>query len=164
MRQPLAALAALICLISACHDRSERVVHAVLPAARGLKQGALVRYRGIEVGQVNAVRIVDSGVQVALVIERADAPLRTADQVRVATGGSFGDNEVEIVPGSVKTPKLAPNGWLAAYPIDTLASIREAVAAEYVRQAFAQFTTRDSVSPAAKHADSLRPSAARPRR
>src|SRR3569832_70596 len=136
MRNPLATLAVASCLLSACRDRNERVVHAVVPAARGLKEGALVRFRGIEVGRVNAVRIVDSGVQLDLAIERADAPLRTADRVRLAPSGLFGDNEVELVPGSVKAPKLAPNGWLAAVPLDTLAAIREAVAAEYVRQAF----------------------------
>jgi hypothetical protein len=123
-----------------------------------------VRYRGIEVGQVNAVRIVDTGVQLDLDIKRADAPLRTADQIRLASNGLFGDNEVEIVPGSVKAPKLTPDGWLTGFPPDTLAAIREAVAAEYVRQAFDQLTTRDSASPAAKHADSFHPSAARPRR
>src|SRR3954452_9784412 len=112
MRKPLTILAVASCLLSACRDRNARVVHAVLPAARGLREGALVRYRGIEVGQVNAVRIVDTGVQLDLDIKRADAPLRTADQIRLASNGLFGDNEVEIVPGSVKAPKLTPDGWL----------------------------------------------------
>jgi hypothetical protein len=77
--------------------------------------------------------------------------------------GLFGDNEVELVPGSVKPPNLVPNGWLASFPPDTLAAIREAMAAEYVRQAFSQVTTRDSGSSAAKHVDSLHSPAARPR-
>jgi len=134
----LAALALLTCLLTAC-DRDGRVVHAVLPTAQDVKEGATVRYRGIAVGQVNAVRIVDSGVQLDLSIYRADAPLRTADRVRVVREGIMGDQAVDVVPGPLSAPKLGSSGWLAAVPPDSLAAIREALSKAYAKEALDRF-------------------------
>jgi ABC-type transporter Mla subunit MlaD len=155
----LAALALTACLVSACGDRGGRVVHAVLPAARDLREGAPVRYRGIEVGRVTTVRIVDTGVQLDLAIQRADAPLRTSDQVRVAQVGMFGEREVEIVPGALSAPKLASNGWLAATPPDTLAAFRDAVIGAVVKNAFDRLGVFDSASRSQPRATSAHPPA-----
>jgi phospholipid/cholesterol/gamma-HCH transport system substrate-binding protein len=159
----LATFVALASLLAACGHRDERVVHALLPAARSLREGVPVRYRGIEVGRLTTMRIVDSGVRLDLDIQRADAPLRTADQVRIAPVGIFGDAEVEIVPGPVSAPKLASNGWLAASPPDTLAAIRDAVIAAMVKNSFDRLGVfRDSASLSQKRADSVHPPPTRP--
>jgi ABC-type transporter Mla subunit MlaD len=60
MRFVLVAL--LACVLSAGGER-DRVAHVVLPAVRDVRDGTPVRYRGIVVGTVKAVRIVDSGVR-----------------------------------------------------------------------------------------------------
>lgn len=159
----------MTCLLTACgdrgglfeHARNGRAVHAILPAAPDLREGATVRYRGIEVGRVTAVRIVDTGVQLDLAIQRADAPLRTADQVRAVPTGIFGDRQVEIVPGPVSAPKLAPDGWLVASPPDTLAAIRDAVIGAVVQSAFDRLATRDSASGTRQRANSVHPPASR---
>jgi len=148
------------CVLSGCGDR-DRVVHAILPAARGLSEGALVRYRGIVVGSVKTVRIVDSGVRLDLGIERADAPLRTGDQVRITSVGMFGDREVDIVPGPLNTPRLATEGSLRAYPPDTLAAIREALVGAVVKNAFERLGVFDTARAPGQRTSSLQPPAAR---
>ncbi len=154
-------LLALACLLSGCGNRDGRVVHAVLPAARNLREGAPVRYRGIEVGKLTTMRIVDSGVRLDLDIERADAPLRTSDQVRITAVGMFAEPEVEIVPGSVSAPRLASNGWLAAVPPDTLAALREELIGAMVKNTFDRLGVHDSATPSQKRADSVHPPPAR---
>ena len=70
----LATLLLATCTPAACHGGNERVVHAVLPAARGLRDGAVVRYRGIEVGKVVAMRIFErSGIFDSAVVTRKHA-------------------------------------------------------------------------------------------
>ncbi|HEX7941423.1 MAG TPA: MCE family protein [Gemmatimonadaceae bacterium] len=113
----------------------------MLPEARDLREGAIVRYRGIDVGRVTSVRIVDTGVRLDLDIQRADAPLRAADNVRVVAMGMFGDREVEIVPGPVGAPRLALDGWLPATPPDTMAMIRDIVSEALAKQALAWVDT-----------------------
>jgi ABC-type transporter Mla subunit MlaD len=158
----VATLLIAVCLLSSCSDSGGRVVHAVLPAARNLREGAPVRFRGIEVGKVTTVRIVDSGVRLDLDIERADAPLRSADQVRIAAAGMFGDAEVEIVPGPASAPKLASDGWLPAFPPDTLAALREELMGAIAKATFGRLGVHDSASAAQQRADSVHPPPARP--
>ena len=155
------AVALLACVLSACGDRG-RVVHAVLPEAPGLREGALVRYRGIVVGTVKSARIVDSGVRLDLGIERADAPLRRGDRVRMTNVGIFGDREVEIVPGPLHTPRLAAEDNLSAYPPDTLAAIREALIGAVVKNAFERLGVFDTVPASRKPTSSGQPTPARP--
>jgi len=157
----LIALALTASLLSACSDRGGRVVHALLPAARSLREGVPVRYRGIVVGKLTTMRIVDSGLRLDLDIQRGDAPLRAADQVRISPVGIFGDAEVEIVPGPVSAPRLASNGWLAASPPDTLEAIREAVIAAMVKNTFDRLGVHIDDSGAKAHVGSVHPPATR---
>jgi ABC-type transporter Mla subunit MlaD len=159
----LAATLVVICLIAACVDRERRVLHTVLPAARDLREGAIVRYRGIDVGRVTSVRIVDTGVRLDLDIRRPDVPLRAADNVRVMNIGMFGDREVEIVPGPASAQRLSPDGWLLASPPDSLAEIRQIVSEALAKQALARVDTLIRTSHIQIHLDSAHAPATRMR-
>jgi hypothetical protein len=69
---------------------------------------------------------------------------------RVTPVGIFGDREVDIVPGPLHAPKLAADGWLAAYPPDTLAAIREAIGGAVVGNAFERVGILDTAPTSAK--------------
>ena len=128
----LSALA-LILICSACDAAGDSaVVVAMLPSAPGLKEGATVTYRGIEVGKVERIRFADTAVQVEFRLTRSDVPLRTRDQVHIASLGLLGDKAMDILPGPVTAPLLQPSDTLAAAPADSLNAVRAAVGDEIV--------------------------------
>lgn len=90
-----------------------RHVYAELPNAPGVREGQVVRFRGIEVGAVDSIGFVSAGVRLRLVIRRSDVPLRRGDRVRLEPAGIFGDRTVEIVPGPPDAPMLGNGGTLA---------------------------------------------------
>jgi len=101
-RRPIVLLAAA--LAAACAQKHENVVHVIAEEAPGLKKGARVQYRGVDVGLVKQVYFTPGGVRIDLLIERDDAPIRAQDTVRIASSGAFGAQVVAIQPG----PQTAP--------------------------------------------------------
>jgi ABC-type transporter Mla subunit MlaD len=101
-RSPFILLAGALLL--GCGQKHENVVHVIAEEAPGLKKGARVQYRGVDVGLVKQVYFTPGGVRIDLLIERADAPIRAQDTVRFASVGAFGSQVVDIQPG----PQTAP--------------------------------------------------------
>lgn len=126
-------LGTILLALAACarSDDALKVV-AVLPNAAGLKEGASVTYRGVEVGTVENISFSDTAVQIKLHFTRSDVPLRVGDQVRIATLGLLGDKIVDIVPGPVSARALSHADTLGAAPADSLAAARGDVAEEIV--------------------------------
>lgn len=105
-------LAAII-LASGCAARDEHVVHVIAEQASGLKKGAPVQYRGVDVGLVKQVYFTPAGVRIDLLIERDDVPMRARDSVFIKSRGAFGEQIVDIRPGDLSAPLLAHDATLS---------------------------------------------------
>jgi len=107
----LLALAA-ICLGAALvfATRSQRGYRqpliAILPRADGVREGTLVTYLGLQVGQVRRLRIHDGRVVAELRVRGAESPLRRGDSLRLRTLGLLGDKVLDVVPGQPGGPPL----------------------------------------------------------
>jgi phospholipid/cholesterol/gamma-HCH transport system substrate-binding protein len=77
----------------------------VFPNVAGLKRGSPVRLAGVEVGAVDEVRFVGTGVEIWFTVNKDMQPLVTTDSV--ATIGSIsllGEGAVDITPATTGTP------------------------------------------------------------
>lgn len=138
----------------------DRVIHSVIPNASGVRDGATVTFRGVEVGRVERVTFDSSGVRLAIRIVRADMPLRAQDRVAVRSMGLFGDMQVEIQPGPLSAPPVGDGATLPAAPADTLAGLRTEVVTAILGAGLAQL--RDSTHHASRPAAAVRPVPSRP--
>jgi ABC-type transporter Mla subunit MlaD len=116
-----------------CEKQHENVVHVIAEEAPGLKKGARVQYRGVDVGQVQQVYFTPGGVRVDLLIERADAPIRAQDTVRFAEVGAFGGQVVEIQPGPQTAPLIARGATLPKVEPESTVSLPVSVWRSLVR-------------------------------
>ena len=124
------------------------VIYADLGAAAGLRDGAAVSFRGIEVGRVTHIAFVPNGLRVTIRLTRTDVPLRSGDGVRATSNGVFGDIGLELVPGSGQSPALADGGVLAEVAQDPATLRRRAAGEAFVRsltRALTQDSTHDLV-------------------
>jgi ABC-type transporter Mla subunit MlaD len=118
----------LLPLLAVASCRQERgVFYADLPDAPGVRDGAVVRYRGVQIGQVERVSFADSVVHITIGLTRSDVPLRTRDGIRLAAEGLFGDRTLDVIPGPVTAPALRRGGTLGAAPRDSAAELRREV-------------------------------------
>lgn len=107
----LIALAAFVLGGGAEAFASRYKVHAHYADVQGLKQGAVVRLAGIDVGEVTKVELaekkgLDKNVHVEITLRSEFRPKITEDSVAGITGvGVLGDNIVTITVG---TPTLPP--------------------------------------------------------
>jgi ABC-type transporter Mla subunit MlaD len=113
----------------ACTPSPEmRVMYVTMPDAVGIHEGTPVNFRGLAVGTVTHLAFEGGGhdgIVASLTISRPDATIRVADRVAVRRNGLFGDNEIQIVPGSASAAVATSGTTLAAEPRDTL-SVRQA--------------------------------------
>jgi ABC-type transporter Mla subunit MlaD len=109
-RCPIVVLAAALAL--GCAHKDENVVHVIAEQAPGLKRGARVQYRGVDVGLVKQVYFTPGGVRIDLLLERNDAPIRMRDTVRIVSVGAFGAQVVDIQPGVQTAPLIARGATL----------------------------------------------------
>ncbi len=139
LRSPGARVPALLLLTgllaglpAGCAEKHESVVHVIAESAPGLKRSARVQYRGIDIGLVKEVYFTNGGVRIDLLILRKDAPIRTQDTVRIVPVGAFGEQVVDIRPGSQSAPLIAMGGGTlpavqpestVAVPIEALRSV-----------------------------------------
>lgn len=79
----------------------------------GLQQGASVRYRGVTVGNISAIRPGPNGVEVDLEISPADLVIPKDVRVEASQSGLIGETYLEITP---KTP--LPVGTVTALPLE----------------------------------------------
>jgi phospholipid/cholesterol/gamma-HCH transport system substrate-binding protein len=94
--------------------RGERTVQrarTTLSHAEGLREGARVTYRGVEVGTVKRLTFESTGIGAELHLHR-EVPIRMADSVALRTMGLLGDRVLDIAPGPSTAPLLPDNGFL----------------------------------------------------
>ena len=120
-------------LLLGCRQQHENVVHVIAEEAPGLKKGARVQYRGVEVGEVQQVYFTPGGVRVDLLIERADAPIRAQDTVRFVEIGAFGGQVVDIQPGPQTAPLIARGTTLPKVQPESTVSLPVSVWRSLVR-------------------------------
>lgn len=95
--------------------RTVQRARTLLVHGAGLREGATVTYRGIEVGAVTRLTFDSNGIAVDLAFHRP-VPLRTHDTITLHTLGLIGDRAIDIVPGPSASPLLPDSGFLAARP------------------------------------------------
>ena len=82
--------------------------------AGGVQVGAPVRFGGMMVGKVQAVRVDPENstrIEIDLLVNR-DAPLKTDSVAKISTLGPLTDNYIEITTGSERAPLAAPGSAL----------------------------------------------------
>ena len=150
-------LLALLALPVACKRSGNRTVYADVPVAGSLKEGAPVKFRGIDIGLVRKLTLLRSGVRLELLIQRPDAPLQINDRVAVRPTGTFGDEVVEIVPGPASGPPLRDRDSLQSVPPDSLAAVRDALTRAIAHQLSERWGRTDSTKPGKTAAPPSRP-------
>jgi phospholipid/cholesterol/gamma-HCH transport system substrate-binding protein len=84
------------------------VVSADFSSVGGLKTGSPVEIAGVEIGQVDAIKLVDDQARVVMTIRR-DIKLQDDSIASIKTKGLIGEKYIRISPGgSDKT--IPPNG------------------------------------------------------
>ena len=77
----------------------------MFPDVAGLKEGAVVRVAGVEVGSVSAVNFVGDRVEVVLAVNRAHQPrITTSSAASLGSVSLLGDAAVDITASSAGTP------------------------------------------------------------
>ena len=95
--------------------------YAESPTVHGIREGAPLQFRGVEVGYVERIDFTDSSIRFTLRVTRSDVPLRAGVRMRPQPVGIFGDYVAELVGGDEKrAPRLAPGAVLGVLPPDTL--------------------------------------------
>jgi len=87
-------------------------VEAVFDGSNGLKPYSGVRYAGVEVGEVRAIRLTkDKPPRVSLdLVVRRDAGIQKGSEARIKTLGFLGERYVEIEPPARGGPVLGEGG------------------------------------------------------
>src|SRR6201984_1700225 len=107
-----AVLIGTVLAISGAFGRSTHTYHTYVAFAGGVESGSGVRYSGgPKIGRVDRVRIDPqnpSRTEITFKV-RSDLPVKTDSHVKIMSMSPLGDNHVEILPGTPKSP-LAPDG------------------------------------------------------
>jgi len=96
-------------------------VNAQFKNIAGTKEGNFVRFAGINIGTVEAIRIMnDTTVQLSLSIEKEMQPFIRADAIAsIGSDGLMGDKLILIAPGNALSPAVKNGGMLqSANPIN----------------------------------------------
>ena len=96
-------------------------VHAHFKNISGLKEGNYVRYAGINVGNVDNIRIInDTTVMVKMILQKSIRPYIKEDvTASIGSDGLMGDKLVVISPGSYSSPVVKEGGRVkASNPVD----------------------------------------------
>jgi ABC-type transporter Mla subunit MlaD len=131
------------------------VIYADLAKASGLREGATVSFRGIDVGRVSHIAFLPNGLRVTITLSRPDVPLRTGDGARARLNGLFGDVALELVPVSGTGGPLPEGGILSEVPPDA-DMLRLQLASEELSRSLARVLNPDSAR------DSLRKAPRKP--
>ncbi|MEG6585093.1 MlaD family protein [Dendrosporobacter sp. 1207_IL3150] len=82
-------------------------VHAVFSQVNGLKEGNTVRYAGVDIGKVSAVKVTPEGVQVTVMINPG-VKIPEGSKFNIGSDGLLGEKFIDIVPPSNNSGILAP--------------------------------------------------------
>ena len=141
---PGALLLTLLALAVACRRPDTRTAYVLLPAAEDLKEGAPVKFRGIDIGVVRKIALQRTGIRAELLIRRPDAPIQVNDRVAIRAVGIFRDQAIDIIPASTDAAPLRDGDTLHAAPPDSLAPTREALTRAVVQEFARRFGISDS--------------------
>lgn len=95
---------------------------SAFPEVAGLKEGALVRLGGRDVGIVESIRFADGpgprGVLVVTYRVQADYARRVREDsvARILTQGLLGDKLLDLTLGSLDAPPVPDGGWVDSVP------------------------------------------------
>lgn len=87
----------------------------------GLREGAFVRFNGINAGVVDLIDIKDdTTVRVELSVQKAIHPFIKSDsRANISSDGLMGDKLIQILPGKQESPQIKEGGQLEAVnPMD----------------------------------------------
>ena len=116
----------LVLMVASCR-RDRGVFYTDLADATGVREGVVVRYRGIPIGFVRRIAFADSVVRLTIGLTRPDVPLRVRDGVRLVAEGVFGDYTLDVIPGPDTAMALPRGGTLRAAPRDSVVELRREV-------------------------------------
>jgi phospholipid/cholesterol/gamma-HCH transport system substrate-binding protein len=118
----IAGIAVVLLLGQKRHVFQQRVqVHSVFTSVGGLVVGAPVHIAGVNVGTVAAVRFdrtqARPRIRVDMEITQDALDLVREDSIaRISSQGLLGDKLVDLTPGTVTAPEVAPGGAVTAAP------------------------------------------------
>lgn len=82
-------------------------VYADFNEVQGLKSGNVVRYAGVEVGQVKDVNVTPQGVRVHMLIQPG-VNIPVGSRFTIGTDGLLGEKYIEIIPPAATSGYLSP--------------------------------------------------------
>ena len=120
-------ISAMVALVTAACTASGTSVQVEVPSANGLSIDSPVRFRGTEIGHIEAIVRTRAGARLEILLA-PKAPVRAADRVAVRPEGIFGASFVDIIPGPDSAPMIGAHATLIASPQDSMAAARDAIA------------------------------------
>ncbi|WP_084176478.1 MlaD family protein [[Limnothrix rosea] IAM M-220] len=106
--------AVLIWLTGATFSRKTYLINVNFADANGLREGAIVRYRGLEIGRVASVEPNSNGVNVQIEVASADLVMPKDSLIETNQAGLVGEPDIEIVPGAVLSEAAIAQSPLAS--------------------------------------------------
>lgn len=109
----LVAVAAIIVAVGATvilinvNSRTPAVT-AIFKDATGVQLGYAVRSKGVEVGKVSSVGVVDGKAQFGLDVDKAVLPLHTDAKATIRPYNLLGERYIELDPGTPTAPVMSP--------------------------------------------------------
>jgi phospholipid/cholesterol/gamma-HCH transport system substrate-binding protein len=93
----------------------------------GIAQGSLVKFRGMNVGQVTEIKLPDDNeIQIAVKLEvDENTPVRTDSKVFLTAIGLMADQHIEITAGSLQADLLPPGSIIESKEALSFAEITE---------------------------------------
>jgi phospholipid/cholesterol/gamma-HCH transport system substrate-binding protein len=93
--------------------------------AGGLEPGAVVRFGGLKVGNVQSARIdPQDSTRIRVTLQVAgNTPLRTNSKARISTLGFLGENYIEVSPGTREARPLPPGSEIPSIEIVQIADV-----------------------------------------
>lgn len=95
----------------------------------GISKGSLVKFRGMNVGQVTEIKLPEGDenrISVQLEVDR-NTPVKTDSKVFVTAIGLMADQHIEITAGSIDSPLLPPGSIIDSKEALSFAEITEAL-------------------------------------
>ena len=95
----------------------------------GITKGSLVKYRGLNVGQVREIVLPsDEQPQLGLILDvKADTPVRTNSEAFITSIGIMSEQHVEISSGTQNADLLSPGSTIASKEVLSFARMSESM-------------------------------------
>lgn len=94
----------MIWLTGVTFSRKTYTINVNFADANGLREGAVVRYRGLEIGRVIAVEPDSNGVNVRIEVASSDLVMPTNSIIETNQAGLVGEPDIAIVPQGTLSP------------------------------------------------------------